>query len=62
MKKQKGETHTEERAEPRTTTEKVSGAKSPTDTDPAPPKPKYEFKILPVDPKNNFDFEDVADK
>lgn len=26
------------------------------------PKPKYEFKILPADPKNNFDFEDVADK
>jgi hypothetical protein len=28
----------------------------------APPKPRYEFKILPVDPKNSFDFEDVADK
>ncbi len=23
---------------------------------------KYIFKILPVDPKNSFDFEDVADK
>lgn len=23
---------------------------------------KYVFKILPVDPKNAFDFEDVADK
>jgi hypothetical protein len=25
-------------------------------------KPKFEFKIRPVDPKNSFDFEDVADK
>lgn len=23
---------------------------------------KYVFKIAPADPKNNFDFEDVADK
>ena len=23
---------------------------------------KYVFKISPADPKNNFDFEDVADK
>ena len=23
---------------------------------------KYVFKILPIDPKNAFDFEDVADK
>ena len=22
----------------------------------------YDFKIVPVDPKNSFDFEDVADK
>lgn len=22
----------------------------------------YDFRILPVDPKNSFDFEDVADK
>ena len=26
------------------------------------PKPKYVFKIAPADPKNAFDFEDVADK
>jgi hypothetical protein len=25
-------------------------------------RPKFEFKIKPVDPKNSFDFEDVADK
>lgn len=28
----------------------------------AAPKPKYVFKIVPADPKNAFDFEDVADK
>jgi hypothetical protein len=31
----------------------------------AEPKPvgiDYVFKIAPADPKNNFDFEDVADK
>lgn len=22
----------------------------------------YDFKIVPVDPKNSFDFEDIADK
>jgi hypothetical protein len=27
-----------------------------------PRKPAYVFKILPADPKNSFDFEDVADK
>ena len=38
--------------------------KPATDADAAPTarKPKYEFKILPVNPKNSFDFEDVADK
>ena len=30
--------------------------------DGAPAKPKYVFKIAPADPKNAFDFEDVADK
>ena len=35
--------------------------------DPKEPKKKpsgidYVFKIAPADPKNNFDFEDVADK
>ena len=25
-------------------------------------KPGYVFKIVPADPKNAFDFEDVADK
>jgi hypothetical protein len=28
----------------------------------APPKKPYVFKIVPADPKNAFDFEDVADK
>jgi len=27
-----------------------------------PKKPGYVFKIVPADPKNAFDFEDVADK
>jgi len=27
-----------------------------------PKKPPYVFKIVPADPKNAFDFEDVADK
>ena len=27
-----------------------------------PPKKPYVFKILPADPKNSLDFEDVADK
>lgn len=26
------------------------------------PGARYVFKILPADPKNTFDFEDVADK
>jgi len=31
--------------------------------EPGPPKkPGYVFKIVPADPKNAFDFEDVADK
>ena len=28
----------------------------------APTKARYVFKIVPADPKNSFDFEDVADK
>ena len=28
----------------------------------APKKPPYVFKIVPADPKNAFNFEDVADK
>jgi hypothetical protein len=34
-------------------------ARSP---EPGAPPPKYVFKIAPADPKNAFDFEDVADK
>ena len=56
MKDQAPEPEKAER--PRTTTEK-EGKPTPEST---PAKPKYEFKILPVDPKNSFDFEDVADK
>jgi hypothetical protein len=37
--------------------------KSPqAEAEAAAPKPKYVFKIVPADPKNAFDFEDVADK
>lgn len=43
---------------PRTTTENES---KPAEQD-FGRKPKFEFKIRPVDPKNSFDFEDVADK
>ena len=59
MKEEKGTTDENRAAEPRTRVEKDAGAKQP---EAAPKKPKYEFKILPVDPKNTFDFEDVADK
>lgn len=40
---------------------KEAGAKSDS---PAAPKTglNYVFKIAPADPKNSFDFEDVADK
>lgn len=37
----------------------TKAGKEPTD---APRKPGYVFKIVPADPKNAFDFEDVADK
>ena len=30
--------------------------------EPSTRKPGYVFKIVPADPKNAFDFEDVADK
>ena len=43
---------------PRTQTEKQA---KPAEQD-FGRKPKFEFKIKPVDPKNSFDFEDVADK
>ena len=51
---------TDESTPPRTSTEKEGADDAASSA--AAPKPKYEFKILPVDPKNNFDFEDVADK
>lgn len=37
---------------------------SPKSEGPPPAKPglNYVFKIAPADPKNSFDFEDVADK
>jgi hypothetical protein len=57
--KEKNRAELDETSEPRTRTEKES---SPDEHESAPRKPKYEFKILPVDPKNSFDFEDVADK
>lgn len=38
--------------------------RKPTDEpeDPERPGMNYVFKIAPADPKNSFDFEDVADK
>jgi len=45
--------------EPKTRTESAAAKDG---SEEAPKKPRYEFKILPVDPKNSFDFEDVADK
>ncbi len=48
--------------------EAVDAAAEPTTARPKPapeeskPKLDYEFKITRADPKNNFDFEDVADK
>ena len=46
-----------------------TGAEKPPDKPKAseqppepPPKKPYVFKILPADPKNSLDFEDVADK
>ena len=50
----------------------MSDEKKPTEAEPkpsaekkaegAPTKKPYVFKIVPADPKNAFDFEDVADK
>ncbi len=48
----------EEKPAPRTQAEKQA---KPAEQD-FGRKPKFEFKIKPVDPKNSFDFEDVADK
>jgi hypothetical protein len=45
----------EEKPPPRTQTEKQA-------EEPPAKKAPYVFKILPADPKNSFDFEDVADK
>lgn len=36
--------------------------KTPAGQSEAPKKPPYVFKIVPADPKNAFNFEDVADK
>ena len=41
--------------------EASESAKAPREPE-APAKPPYVFKIAPADPKNAFDFEDVADK
>ncbi len=37
-------------------------AQPPQAADAKPAGLKYVFKIAPADPKNSFDFEDVADK
>ena len=41
---------------------KVKAKDEKQDAAAAPKKPSYVFKIVPADPKNAFDFEDVADK
>ena len=40
----------------------ASTTDKPAESTPAAKKPAYVFKIAPADPKNAFDFEDVADK
>jgi hypothetical protein len=40
----------------------ANAQKTPEAKSEAPKKPPYVFKIVPADPKNAFDFEDVADK
>ncbi len=45
-------------------TEARTGRSAPPEKKPEEtrPKPGFVFKILPADPKNTLDFEDVADK
>ena len=59
MKDTDPETAETERTAPPTGAERQAGKPDPGAK---PGKPRYEFRILPVDPKNSFDFEDVADK
>ncbi len=59
MKEDQAKPDDKQAAEPLARADNDSGAEQAETTR---KKPKYEFKILPVDPKNNFDFEDVADK
>jgi hypothetical protein len=55
MKDDKKPTETEPKAKAPAASEKKDEAGKPK-------KPGYVFKIVPADPKNAFDFEDVADK
>jgi hypothetical protein len=55
MKHEKKPTETE-------TKPKVPAASEMKEEGSPPKKPGYVFKIVPADPKNAFDFEDVADK
>ena len=51
--------------EPQPTTAPKLDDKTPPPTPKDPKKPTaltYKFKFAPADPKNSFDFEDVADK
>ena len=41
---------------------KKEGRAEKAPAEPASDPKRYVFKILPADPKNAFDFEDVADK
>lgn len=55
---------TEEKKAPEaeTRTKAEAAAKAEKKDEAAAPKKPYVFKIVPADPKNAFDFEDVADK
>lgn len=59
-------TNENKRSEDESAKAKTAGKDAPPTADGAAGKPKaglnYVFKIAPVDPKNSFDFEDVADK
>jgi hypothetical protein len=55
---------TRKEEEAQATTPPPSDDKTPPKTpkDPKKPASGYVFKFAPADPKNSFDFEDVADK
>ena len=48
--------------EPRNETEKKETAKDKKEEGASRDPKRYVFKIMPADPKNTLDFEDMADK